>query len=322
MTTSTAPRQRRTRPAPLRLRLPATSANLGSGFDAAACALDLALEIRASAATAFSVHASGRDRAICGDNENNLVLTTYREVLASAEAQVWPLALRVGNEIPIGKGCGSSAAARLAGILLAVHFGRLGWSEDRILAVAAAREGHADNAAACWHGGFICLATAAGNGTDEPGVERIAASQPAWPLILAVPAQALPTEEARAILPAKYSRADAVANVQASMLLAAAFLLGRRELLAAAMRDRLHEPYRSRLCPLLTALKPLAGSKEIAGVCLSGAGPSVLLMLAPGASLAVGRRRIQQQLRDAGLQAELIATHISKRGARQSWRQR
>ena len=72
-----------------------------------------------------------------------------------------------------------------------------------------------------------------------------------WPLLLAVPDQALSTEEARRVLPAQYSRADAVTNIQNSMLLLAAFTQGRPDLLSAALEDRIHQPYRAALCPLL-----------------------------------------------------------------------
>ena len=115
-------------PSRLRLTLPATSANLGPAFDAAALALDLYLTVDARPAEEFSIAATGRDREICQAIENHLILTTYREVLSGEGKSVVPLVLRIDNDIPIGKGCGSSAAARLAGIALANHFGRLRWT--------------------------------------------------------------------------------------------------------------------------------------------------------------------------------------------------
>ena len=122
---------------PFPISLPATSANLGPAFDAAALALDLTLRVRAVRSKRFSIVATGRDSAICSRVENHLILTTYKEVLESEKKRAVPLGLTIENEFPIGKGFGSSAAARLAGIALAVHFGRLRWSSSRIVGEAS-----------------------------------------------------------------------------------------------------------------------------------------------------------------------------------------
>lgn len=290
------------------VKLPATSANLGPAFDCAALAVRLYLRVRARLACDFSVTASGRDAALCQALERNLLLDTYRDVLSAERRQVRPLALEIENEIPIGKGLGSSAAARLAGIALAVHFGKLRWTAQQVLQEAARREGHADNVSACWFGGLAIATTA--------GKLRVATlPAPPWPLVVAVPEQALATEAARAVLPQQVSRADAVTNVQSAMLLGAAFSQRRPELLGALLHDRLHEPYRARLCPLLAPLRQLAGRDGILGVALSGAGPSVLLFLSRGAKEQRVARTIQQALRSAGLQAELIFTAAEKGGA-------
>ena len=314
--------------------LPATSANLGPAFDAAALAFGLFLKVRARIADDFSITASGRDADICGQVENHLILTTYRDVLQQEGKPVHPVALHIDNQIPIGKGCGSSAAARLAGIALAVHFGKLGWPDSRIVGEASRREHHPDNAAACWMGG---LAVARMSGDGEAQVACVT-PKGNWPLLLAVPDDALPTEEARRVLPSEYSRADAVTNVQNSMLLLAAFVQGRRDLLASALGDRMHQPYRASLCPLLPPLQELAGrSPGILGAVLSGAGPSVLVFLGEkeqgekgkdqkrkGRKVKDGKvsaeRAVAQvgaHLRAHGLKAELISTAITRQGASQ-----
>src|ERR1700739_3889528 len=115
-----------------RLVLPATSANLGPAFDAAALAFNLHLKLEGRVAAEYLIEATGRDRDICGRVEKHLILPTYREVLEAAGKPTPPLSLKIANDIPIGKGCGSSAAARLAGIALAVHFGRLRWNDAQI----------------------------------------------------------------------------------------------------------------------------------------------------------------------------------------------
>jgi homoserine kinase len=141
-----------------------------------------------------------------------------------------------------------------------------------------------------------------------------------WPLLLAIPHESLSTEDARRVLPDQYSRADAVANIQNSMLLLAGFLQGRKDLLGSALEDRIHQPYRASLCPLLPPLQKLSGSREILGSALSGAGPSVLIFLDPKSSAQQAKKRVREQLRVQGLEPELIDTEITARGASQSAR--
>lgn len=308
--------KKRVKPQSMEIVLPATSANLGPAFDAAALAFSLFLKVRAKTANEFSLKARGRDPEICSQIENHLILTTYREVLHAEKKLVQPLALRIDNEIPIGKGCGSSAAARLAGIALAVRFGRLRWNDSRVVYEAARREHHPDNAAACWMGG---LAIARISAAGEMQMEHVR-PKGKWPLLFAVPNESLSTEEARRVLPNHYSRADAVANIQNSMLLLAAFLQGRKDTLASALEDRIHQPYRAPLCPLLPALQKLAGTRGILGCALSGAGPSVLVFLDPKSSANKTIAQVRECLRAQGLNPQLIKTEITAQGAGQRMR--
>jgi len=297
---------------PFRLSLPATSANLGPAFDAAALAMNIFIRIDARPADEFSITATGRDPEICGKLENHLVLATYREVLHAAGRRIIPLSLRIANDIPIGKGCGSSAAARLAGIALAVHFGRLRWSDSQIIGEASRREHHPDNASACWMGG---LTVARMSGDADAQVVQIR-PKGKWPLLLAIPEQPLATEAARRVLPAQYSRTDAVSNIQNSMLLLAAFSQARYDLLSSVLEDRIHQPYRAALCPLLPCLNELTGKPGILGAALSGAGPSVLVFLDPRVSLQKAHKLVSAHVARSGLAAELLPTSITLRGAR------
>jgi homoserine kinase len=258
----------------LRLRLPATSANLGPGFDAAAIALDFYLEIEAEAAAEFSIAATGLNADRCGRLEDNLVIETYKKMLAAADRPIVPLAIRMQNDIPLAMGCGSSAAGRLAAIALAVHFGALGWDTPRILYEAYLLEGHPDNVAACWLGGFVAAACR----ETTVYVARVAPPQE-WRAIVVFPAESLPTSKARAVLPASFALADVVANIQAVSMLGLAFAQGRKDLLGAAMTDRIHQPYRAPICRLLPQVLPLVGRDGIIGAALSGAGPAVLVIV-------------------------------------------
>jgi homoserine kinase len=299
------------RPGKMRLRLPATSANLGSGFDAAAVALDVYLHIEAGPAAEFSIHATGRDAARCGRLSDNLILELYSRLLEENGRSAIPLAIEMQNEIPLGMGCGSSAAGRLAAIALANHFGRLGWDSERILAEASALEGHPDNAAACWLGGFVA---AAANGE---GVHVARAIPPAdWRAIVVLPHEPLATSKARAVLPEFYGRDDVVANLQSVAMLGLAFAQGRGDLLRAAMSDRIHQPYRAAICPQLPRLLPLTGNHGVLGVALSGAGPAVLVVTASQQTLDDATAAIRASL--GGMSApELLICRFESQGANQ-----
>jgi homoserine kinase len=254
------------------LRLPATSANLGPGFDAMALALELFLEIDATPGTQFSIYATGRNPSVCGGLTRNLLVETYKSVLGAEQRQVVPLDLRVRNGIPVGMGCGSSAAVRLAAVALASAFGDLGWDAGRIVDYAVRLEGHPDNVAACWHGGLTIAANA-----QQLAIISLP-PPPDWRALLILPETPVATSKARSILPQSYPRQDVVTNVQCVALLAAAFATGRADLMHLATFDRLHQPYREELCPLLPALLPLAGKLGVMSVTLSGAGPAVMLL--------------------------------------------
>lgn len=294
----------------IRLRMPATSANLGPGFDSAAVALDFALEVDAEPASEFSIQATGRDAERCARLEDNLLLGIFRELLLSHGRPVVPLAIQMENGIPLGMGCGSSAAGRLAGIVLAVHFGELGWTSDRILEEACALEGHPDNAAACWLGGFVMAAS------EGRTIHVARVAPPAeWRAIIATPLEPLATSKARAVLPASYSRGDAVVNIQSAGLLGLAFAQGRGDLLRVAMRDRIHQPYRGPLCPLLPRLLPLAGQSGILGAALSGAGPSVLLIVESEGRVESALDAIRREVNDLQ-NIELRVCRLQTQGGR------
>lgn len=276
----------------LQLRLPATSANLGPGFDTLALALDICLTVKARAADAFSIEATGRNPEVCGALEHNLLLDVYRDTLAANQRDVKSLMLEVQNEIPLGMGCGSSAAVRLASVALASHFGGLGWTRDEILAEATRLEGHPDNAAACWMGGFVA------GSWDGTTARAVSLAPPlAWRALVVLPEKPLATTASRAVLPESYSRADVVANLQRVAVLTAAFASGRGELIAESMRDRIHQPYRSNVCPLLVQLLPLSGTDGVLGVALSGAGPAVLVLIDSAGSARSVEARIRQELK-------------------------
>jgi homoserine kinase len=267
-------------------------------------ALSMYLTVEAHPAPTWKIEATGRDADVVERLDGNLMVDVFRSSMGTAAAESPCLRLRVHNEIPLGMGCGSSAAAICAGVALASHFGALEWTDEQMVRQAAAIEGHPDNVAACWYGGFTTSAM-----FEQSGLATATfAGDPSWQMMLAMPYEGLSTKKARAMLPESYSREDAVFNVQRAALLTAAFAQGRLELLRIAMQDRMHQPYRMDACGLLEKLLPLAAEPEIAGVALSGAGPSVLVVLAAETTLLEAETRLRQVV---GEDVELVPVRIA-----------
>ena len=200
------------------LRVPASSANLGPGFDALGLALGIYLECRFRESGALSIQAEGRDADSISTGEDNLIWQTALAVARDMRTTIPPVELRIRNDIPIGKGLGSSAAALAAGVIIADTVLGLRWKPQRILDEAARLEGHPDNVAAC------ILGSAVASAIDAGGVARTVrvnmSSQ--FGVGIVVPDFVLPTSHARSVLPDCYSRADAIFNVQRAALLMAA----------------------------------------------------------------------------------------------------
>ena len=255
----------------LRVRVPATSANLGCGFDCAALALSLHLDTEISPRNdnKIAVRYSGPTPDRVPRDSSNLIAQVIRDEL-TRQGKSQGFDLKIENQIPIGVGLGSSAAAIVAGLALGSRLAGQDIEEGELLLRAVEREGHPDNVAAAWHGGFV-LAVPHDGGIFTRSVPVPENLQ----LALVIPDQVLPTEEARGILPESFSRADAVHNLQRATALAAQFFSGEPRLESFLFDDRWHQPYRARLVPGLEEALALRHA-DLAGVCLSGAGSSVL----------------------------------------------
>jgi homoserine kinase len=254
------------------VRVPASSANLGPGFDALGLALDLYLTCRFRRSEALAIQACGRDAALISAGSENLIWQTTLRVAADRASQMPPIELEIANDIPIGKGLGSSAAALTAGVVIASEVLRLNWDAERVLHEAAHIEGHPDNVAACVLGGIVASAI------DSEGIARAVRMElhEHYGVAVVVPDFLLPTVEARRVLPETYSRYDTIFNVQRSALLIAALTRGVTDAFPAALEDRLHQPYRFSLVPGLEEITRLR-APGLLGCALSGAGPSILV---------------------------------------------
>ena len=290
-----------------RLRVPASSANLGPGFDALGLALDLHLSCIFAPAEKFSISVQGADSRDIPVDESNLIWQTALTVAEGVGASLPPIALEICNQIPLGKGLGSSAAALTAGVVIANQLLGLKWSRHRILEEAAKIEGHPDNVAACVLGSVVA------SSIDSDGLTHaVRLELPAnYEVAVVVPDFPLPTSRARSVLPDSYSRADVVFNVQRSALLIAALCTGSTQSFSAALQDRIHQPYRAPLIPGFEEMLNLR-APGLFGCALSGAGPSVLVFLERGREEVT--KLFEETFRKHGHESKTYFTEIQRSG--------
>jgi homoserine kinase len=280
---------------------------MGPGFDALALAMNLFLECRFRAAGTLAICAAGRDSSLISTNADNFIWQTALRVAANTGRSMPPIELEIANDIPIGKGLGSSAAALTAGVVIANEVLGLGWDAHRVLDQAAQIEGHPDNVAACVLGSIVASAI------DSEGVARAVRLDldPHYNVAVVVPDFVLPTSEARRVLPDTYSREDTVFNVQRSALLIVALATGARDVFPTALEDRMHQPYRYNLVPGLREITELR-APGLLGCALSGAGPSILVFHERGHESVC--ELVREVFAKRGHKSEIVCSAVSPRG--------
>ncbi len=262
------------------VRVPASAANLGAGFDCFGLALRLYLTVRATVVPEAgepcrvrSVGEGSGDAALPSTAEN-LIFRAMRVAAVREGLHLPHVRLAVRNEIPLGRGLGSSAAAIVAGLTLCPALCGQALPDETLLRYATELEGHSDNVAAALRGGWVT--TCARVDGSVLAVKR------RWPadlkVIIVSPHISLTTTRARDVLPQLVERADAVHNLQRTALFGAAIEARDYDLLWEAMQDRLHQTHRRQLVPGLAAALALPRRPGLVGLALSGAGPSVLAL--------------------------------------------
>jgi homoserine kinase len=256
------------------VRVPASTANLGPGFDCLGMALGLYNTVTVQVTRGrLDVRIKGEGAEELRWGEENRVLRAIRLAFEEAGQRLPSLALEQQNEIPLGRGLGSSSAATVAGLVAGNALCGNPLSEQQILVLGTQLERHPDNVAPALLGGLVIVVQ------DDTGLLYNRIPTPAdLEAALFVPEFSMPTDKARRVLPQDISRSDAVHNLGRVALLVSAFLQGRYELLDAATRDRLHQPYREAMFPAMPELFTAARQAGALGVFLSGAGSTILAL--------------------------------------------
>lgn len=285
------------------VRVPATSANLGAGFDC----LGLALELYASITVTFG----DAEQPPAEDVGEKMVLSAVRQTyLRLGKPAPGGVRARYQVAIPLGRGLGASAVARVAGVIAVNEFERGVMDEGTVLDIASELEGHGDNACPALFGGMqVCVQGADGHYLRAP------ARYPADAQIaVLIPDHSMPTKEARKALPETYSRGDAVHNTGRAALFVAAMAAGRMDLLAEATDDRIHQRQRVSLFPPLFDVFAAAKGAGAHAAWLSGAGSSVAAICPEGQVREVAAAMLACS-QAAGYPGRSLVTRIAREGA-------
>jgi homoserine kinase len=249
------------------VRVPASSANLGPGYDVMAAALDLWLELEVEETGEFSFDPGGLDVPTGRDN----LLVRAFETLHSADG----IAFRLEETIPLGRGLGSSAAAIVAGLVAADHLYELALDQLELLAMATELEGHPDNVAAAIFGGFVICDPIPEGG--KPDASRFPPPDGLEGVLVIPNCEEVPTEEAREAIPRQIPLGDALGNIFLASRLMLGLYKGDLALVAASLRDNIHQGRRRDLYPRSMKLIEEVEGMGALGATISGAGPTVLV---------------------------------------------
>lgn len=285
----------------MKIIVPATSANVGPGFDSVGIAVTryLTIEVLESADAWFIEHDLG---AGIPTDEKNLLLSTA----LSISTDMQPHRIKMTSQVPLARGLGSSSSVIVAGIELANQLANLQLSDAEKLRIATEIEGHPDNVAPAIFGNMVIASYI---GED---VQYVTADFPSCDLVAFVPSYQLKTSDSRNVLPKEWSYKEAVAASSVANVAIAALLKG--DLLTAGRSiesDHFHERYRQSLIKEFPQVKEVAHAHGAYATYLSGAGPTIMNLLAPEHTAA-----FVAALEKLGLEGQIFQLKIDTFGVR------
>jgi homoserine kinase len=249
------------------IQIPASTTNFGPGFDCLGAALQLYNRVQLD-------RAGDRHEP---DVQPPIVRAAAKAFFGAAQIDSFAFRTEISGDVPPARGLGSSVTVRL-GVLLGLNtLAGSPLDRDQIFQICSELEGHPDNAAAALYGGFVVV-NKAGNQIHRFDVD------PRVIFVLLIPDLEVRTTDARAVLPAAYSRSSVVCNLANSSQIAAAFASRQYEMLQNAFADHLHQPYREQFVPFLRAVLEAGREAGAYGGFLSGSGSTIACVTSANAA--------------------------------------
>ncbi len=260
-----------------KIRVPATTANLGAGFDCIGAALSMYNEFTFTPIDSADlvIAVQGLEAAKVDTGTSNLAYQAFLKLYGRIDRTPPVIQLEIQLGVPLARGLGSSATAIVGGLLGANTLAGNPLSQSEVLQLAIEMEGHPDNVVPALIGGCRLAATA-GNGWEIADIPWHDSIVP----VVAIPDFELSTAEARSVLPAEYSRADAIFNTAHLGLMIRGLETGNAEWLTAGLVDKIHQPYRQKLIIGYADVESAVIAAGGYGMVISGAGPTLLAITA------------------------------------------
>jgi homoserine kinase len=300
----------------IKIQVPATTANLGPGFDCLGLALKLYLNLEIEEieqGLIIEYQGEGAEKFSAKKKDDTLIWKSINLVLKRAYKDIRKkgLKIKVFNEIPITRGLGSSASAIIGGIVGAAKLYNIDLTNREMLEFALSLEGHMDNIVPALIGG---LTLAYKIDREEIMWARIKTPRDLR-VVVTIPEFTLNTKEMRKILPQKVALPEAVFNLSRSALLVNALQNSDWDVLAEAMEDRLHQPYRAPFIPGIEDMFSQIKKTGLAGVALSGSGPSVVSLTKVGSEEEISKIMKDTFLK-AGITCRVLVLEVDLDGTK------
>ncbi|MEG4214688.1 homoserine kinase [Microcoleus sp. Pol14C6] len=312
--------------------VPATTANLGPGFDCIGAALSLYnrfqfSRLEPSATEKLKITVTGEEAAKVKTDDSNLAYQAFLKLYDRLNQSPPPVAIHIDMQVALARGLGSSATAIVGGLVGANELAGKPLSQVEVMQLAIELEGHPDNVVPALLGG---CRLAASNAPPQAPLSKGGQEGGAWEIcdipwhpnivaVVAIPDFELSTAEARQVLPADYSKADAIFNAAHLGLLVRALETGNENWLRCALQDKIHQPYRQSLIKGYEAVQQAAVNAGACGMVISGAGPTLLALTDVDVANAVAvEKAMAAAWGEFGVKAEVRAIGLDTKGAQVS----